>query len=342
MAELPEKVKEMIKTIATNEKVEPKVILDEVQQAYNSDLIQAQKGKIPPETMLRSAVGIVMKRHRKTPRGDLTKLHFRPYSPPTSPMILNINNEPTKISKVHGASRLLQQVSDNGDTKWVEKKDANIVYGTITGWREGSNVVQTLNSGKEYIVDVSVKGNGDFSINDEEGTEVEEVESPIFQPAKEYFAPIIDDEARQITLADIPLQKSESPNDLKVLKGVQVIDADIIKSRDGKELGRYSIGDETNVDGYPIFCSKEELVNGPGAEISLVGEIIVLKKSGEARFISHFIRTDWEVPYDMVPKPPEEDINPSQELGEEQEKVAEEGKTVAESKKDPLDDFSFD
>ena len=169
---------------------------------------------------------------------------------------------------------LIQEIIKGEDGE----KFGPVHYASGTLWREAAKNMENLEPGKVYKASFMTKDNSWGITISSNNTGFVGVDHKM-DDFEKFFKENIEPQAPYITLADIDLNESDFPTDIKLAR-VTIMEADVKSRDDGSEYGYYDISDDTIVGRklHRIFLHPKDIKYMQGSVLILGGNIMKDKK----------------------------------------------------------------
>ena len=295
MAEIPEDIKEGIKTLATTLKVPSKTLVDQIKEFIESD--DAIK-RMPPEQdefKIRYAWANVCRRYTAT--GGEVQMYIRPLCIPRARQITSKG-----VQKYVGdMCALIKRIDiDEEGNQTI----GDLEYGAGTLWEKAAEKMLDLSSKKIYktaLKATAKKGANweglELGGNDATFTEVTDgtVKFPTNQEFYDaYLKPKENDLI--IELGEKDLNKAENSIDIRIIKA-QVVDVGAGETAKGGEFGRYTVSDNSLLGGgkdgkpgsEPVWVHPTEAIYEKGSILIYIGSSQYDTDANLYRWTNHFV-----------------------------------------------------
>ena len=298
MAKLPEDITKNMKSLAERNKVDVKVLLDELKtEMSENEKIQAMPSSNDEEKefKMRFAWATVLARYL---RGGTISCYISPLAYPNTRSFTSQGKE----RSIGNLSAMVKKI-DTDDSGEEILGDAEYGYGTF--WDDAVKSLEKLIPGKVYKASIkatftsvninTIKFEGyQLGGNDVSFTEVDSVTFPtkhefydtIFKPHEADLS---------ISLGDMDLNDSENNGlNLRIITA-SIFDVDSGLNKNNEPFGRYTVTDDSLISSdesessVTIFVHPNEATQERGSVIKLIGNSRYDKKNNIYRWTNHFV-----------------------------------------------------
>lgn len=298
MAKLPEDITKNMKGLAERNKIDVKVLLEELKtEMSENEKIQAMPDSTDEEKefKMRFAWATVMSRYL---RGGTISCYISPLAYPRTRTFVSQGKE-RAIGNLCAMVKKIETDDSGNETL----SDAEYGYGTF--WDEASKPLEKLIPGKVYKASIkatytsasinSIKFEGfELGGNDVSFTKVDDIEFPSKQ---DFYNSIFKEHETDlsISLGDMDINDSNNnPMNLRVITAT-VFDVDSGVNKNNEPFGRYTVTDDSLIcdnegeSSVTLFVHPDEAIQERGSVIKLIGTVRYDKKNDIYRWTNHFI-----------------------------------------------------